>query len=203
MFQKSILMLVVGLIAFTVSIANAQNILMHELIASPSMLLPYLQVKELIKEIKLSPGQQAKIQTFITESNNILKIPITKDRKTQEDILEGKIKKLLLPKQIERLNQFYIQYEGASVLRNPRMQKLLDFSAAQTKHLARIDSEESLKVMQINNAGYNPEEKREKKEMALNMWHAKMLDVLTPNQKKKLESLKGEKFGFDFSKIDI
>lgn len=202
MLQKSIQLLIAALVTFTVSFSNAQNALTHEQLAPPSTMLPYLQVEDLKKEIKLSAEQQAKIQAFITESNDIQKLQ-SRDRKTNGDILEGKIQKLLLPVQIERLNQFYLQFRGASVLSNPRVQKLLGLTSEQTNKLMRINDEESLKVMEINNAGYNPEEKRKKKEIALDQWHAKMMDVLTPDQKKKLDALKGKKFGFDLSKIDI
>jgi hypothetical protein len=202
MFQKSCQFLIIILIPFTVSVANAQNAPMHELLASPSAMLPFLQIEDLQKEIKLSTEQKEKLQPFITESKDILKLP-GRDRKAQGDILEGKIQKLLLPAQVERLNQFYLQYAGASVLRNPRVQKLLDFTDKQTKNMTRIDDEESTKMMEINKAGDNPQEKKKKKEIVLNQWHAEMMDVLTPDQKKKLETLKGKKFGFDLSKIDI
>ena len=201
MLQKSIHILIVIAIAFTVSIANAQTTLRRELLAPPFVLLPFLQVDELQKEIKLSPEQLAKTQTSISESNNIQKLP-SKGRQMQGDILEGNVKKVLSPAQIERLNQFYLQLRGASVLSNPRVQKLLDLTAEQTQNMARINDEEGAKIMDIINAGYNPEEKRKKKVIALNQWHAKMMDVLTPDQKKKLETLKGQKFGFDISKID-
>ena len=202
MLQKSIHILIVITIAFTVSIANAQTTLRRELLAPPVVLLPFLQVDELQKEIKLSPEQKAKTQTFISESNNIQKLP-SKGRQMQGDILEGNVKKVLSSAQIERLNQFYLQLRGASVLSNPRVQKLLDLSGEQTNNLTRINNEESSKMMEINNAGYDPQERQKRKETALNQWHAKMMDVLTPDQKKQLQTLKGEKFGFDISKIDI
>jgi hypothetical protein len=202
MFQKSCQFLIIILIPFTVSVANTQNAPMHELLASPSAMLPFLQVEDLQKEIKLSTEQKEKLQPFIKESKDILKLQ-GRDRNVQGDILAGKIQILLLPVQIERLNEFYLQYAGASVLRNPRVQKLLDITAEQTKNLTRIDDGGSTQVMEINKAGDNPQEKQKKKEIVLNQWHAQMMDVLTPDQKKKLETLKGKKFGFDISKIDI
>jgi hypothetical protein len=202
MFQKSIQLLIVTLITFMVSFANAKNPLNHELLAIPSVMLPFLQIEDLQKEIKLSAEQKEKLQPFIIESKDIMKSQ-SKDIKAQGDVLEGKILKLLLPVQIERLNQFYLQFKGASVLSNPRVQKFIDFTPEQTKNMSRIYDEESLKMMDINRALNNPQERQKKKEIALKQWHAKMMDVLTPEQKKKLDTLKGNKFGFDISKIDI
>ncbi|MGD0383728.1 MAG: hypothetical protein ABSA77_09415, partial [Thermoguttaceae bacterium] len=79
MFQKSILLLIVSLITFSVSFANAQNAQVHELLVPPSTMLPFLQLEDLKKEIELGAEQQVKIQAFITEANDILKIPISRD----------------------------------------------------------------------------------------------------------------------------
>jgi hypothetical protein len=193
---------VVALAAFPASWACGQNVLTHQLLAPPSVLLPYLQVDELKREIKLSAEQQEKTRLLVTESEANLKLQF-KDRNAKEDTLAGKMQKLLLPKQIERLNQFYLQYNGGSALSNPRVQKLLGLSADQTKSVRQIDDDEGSKVMAINNARHDPEEERKKKQIALDEWRANKMDVLTSEQKKKLETLKGEKFGFDVSKIDI
>jgi hypothetical protein len=204
MFQKLVQLLIVTLITFMVSYVDAQDTLTNELLAPPGTMLPLLQIDEFQKEIKLNVEQKEKINAFVRESKDIQKLP-SKDRNAQSDILEGKIKKLLLPTQIERLNQFYLQLKGASVLPNDRVQKLLVFTAEQKNKLANIHDAESKKVFEAFRSGYNrqDQEMRKRRVNMINEWHAKMMDVLTPDQKKKLETMKGKNFAFDVSKIDI
>ena len=99
--------------------------------------------------------------------------------------MEGKLKKVLLPHQFERLKQIEvqsrIQQRGAEALTSGELAEALDLTDEQQEKLeqraAEVQQELQEKIAQLQVEARN-----------------KMLDVLTPEQRAKLNSLMGDSF---------
>lgn len=99
--------------------------------------------------------------------------------------MEGKLKKVLLPHQFDRLKQIdvqtRIQQRGAAALTTGELAEALDLTDEQQEKLERraeeVEAELQQKIAQLRVEARN-----------------KMMDVLTPEQRAKLESMMGDAF---------
>jgi Spy/CpxP family protein refolding chaperone len=114
-------------------------------------------------------------------------------RKKGEEI-DAKLARVLKPEQLDRLNQLRVQREGALALTRADVQEKLGFS-----------QEQKDKVRKAQEAGRPPagfnfqnasDEDRAKLREAREKAEADTLAVLTPEQKKKFDEMKGKPFEF-------
>lgn len=100
-----------------------------------------------------------------------------------------KAKEVLTADQSKRLREVYIQLAGAEAIRNPDVAAALKITDDQKKQLATINEEMGAKSRDI---GFG-EGSREKREELRKETDTKVLAVLTTDQKKQLEEMKGAK----------
>lgn len=108
---------------------------------------------------------------------------------------EGKIKDILLPEQWERLQEIRLQLMGVGALLQEEIQKELKISEAQVEKMTKTVEEASSEMMAEMRElfqGGNREGIREKMEDMRKGIENKVLGVLTSQQKKKFEDMKGD-----------
>jgi len=119
-----------------------------------------------------------------------------------------KLKKILLPHQIKRVEQISLQFRGTRALTDPEIAEKLKLTDAQKKKIEETmtANRESMgtRVRELFQGGGGDREKaREQFRKLREEADAKVLAVLTSDQKKQLEALKGDPFempegGFGF-----
>jgi len=112
-------------------------------------------------------------------------------------IANAKLEEVLLPPQIARLKEIALQQRGTSALTDPEVAKELKITDAQKKKLADVNQknmETMRSKMQELFQGGNREGIREKRQEMRKEADGKVLAVLTGEQKKKFEVMKGEAF---------
>jgi Spy/CpxP family protein refolding chaperone len=184
-----------------------------------NMALTLLLNEKVQKELELVDDQITKIKAVQTESQTAMRevfssIPqdasqeerMTKMRelmtKSQENT-KKKLAEILLPKQLERLQQLQIQAEGAQALSNPDVVKALDITSDQQSKMQTIRQEYMTKMRESMGANQNQtrEERTAAREKSNKELSAKLMEVLTPDQTAKLEKMKGPKSDIDFTTI--
>ena len=108
---------------------------------------------------------------------------------------EGKIKDILLPDQWERLQEIRLQLMGVGALLQEEIQKELKISEAQVEKMTKTVEEASSEMMAEMRElfqGGNREGIREKMEEMRKGIEDKVVGVLTAQQKKKFEEMKGD-----------
>jgi len=114
----------------------------------------------------------------------------------------AKLAEILLPHQIKRLNEIFIQQNGVSALQDEDIAKDLGVSEAQKAKLAEVRLANRQTVQDQMRAlfqgggggGGDREANRAKIEEIQKAADAKLLAVLTPDQQKKFEEMKGKPF---------
>ena len=108
-----------------------------------------------------------------------------------------KLDKVLLPHQMERLTEIYVQVAGASALQDPQIAKQLKITDAQRKQLATAQSEAMNKVreqMQELRQSGDREAMRAKMTELRKEADKQVLAVLSAEQQTALDKLKGDPF---------
>jgi Spy/CpxP family protein refolding chaperone len=126
-------------------------------------------------------------------------------REMQEET-QKKVEEILLPHQVERAKQIHLQsqleFAPGMALASPELVKDLGLTDDQQSKIKGIN-EEAMKAMREMWAGGRPNddedhEKRQKARQEMETKrkenNAKLMDVLTSEQKEKLEKMKGPKF---------
>jgi Spy/CpxP family protein refolding chaperone len=172
-----------------------------------------LQNEKVQKDIELDADQKEKIQKLATETREAMRAKMgdmsnlsqeerrTKMQEMRKDMeeetakTEKKIEGILLPKQLERIKQIQLQVQGVAALANPDVAKALELTADQQAKVKSIN-EESMKAMRdmFAGGGRPSAEDRDKMTKARKETETKLMDVLTADQKEKLEKMKGENF---------
>ena len=192
--------------------------------ASPLELMQNAQVK---KELNITEDQSKKIKKINdTLQQNMTKITANvnwaalKDDKKKQDELEEKIKKqiqpardevikVLKPEQIKRFKEISLQIYGFGVLSYDQFTKELGLTSEQETKLNKLRQETFQKVRanleapkDNSPASLNKAKETNKKrvEQFFKESNQQAMNVLKPEQKSKLETLKGKKFDFDSSK---
>lgn len=110
----------------------------------------------------------------------------------------AKLADVLLPNQLKRLNEIYVQQAGTNALFDEEIGKELGISDAQRSKLTatRTANQESMgaQMREIFQGGGDREANRAKIEEIRKANDAKLLAVLTPEQQTKFEQMKGKPF---------
>jgi hypothetical protein len=111
--------------------------------------------------------------------------------------LKAKLEKVLLPPQMKRLNELSVQRQGVSALSNPEVAAALKLTDMQKETLAATIEKNGQKMRELfQGAGDNREGLREKMEQLRKESNEAVLGVLSEEQKKQFEEMKGEAFEF-------
>ena len=112
--------------------------------------------------------------------------------------MKEQLEEVLFPEQLERLQEINIQLQGIAALRNADVAKELKITEAQKKELEEVQAGLMEKMREgmreLFTGGGGREGMREKIEEMRDDMEGDVLDVLTSDQKKKFEEMKGEKF---------
>lgn len=131
----------------------------------------------------LSADERQKVMAKMTEINTKLNEEFT-----------PQLAKLLSADQMVRLKQIQIQAQGATALTaNPEVAKELNLSEEQQRKLSDLQAEYARRQRDLFASG-DPQERLAKMRELSSERDAKMLAVLTDEQKQKFTALKGEPF---------
>src|SRR5262245_26717840 len=119
--------------------------------------------------------------------------------RTREE--KAKLAEILLPNQLKRLNEIFVQVNGVAALQDEEIAKELGISDAQKAKLTevRAANQEAIGAMmrelfQGGGGGGDRDANRAKIDEARKAGDAKVLAVLTADQQKKFEVMKGKAF---------
>lgn len=185
-----------------------------------SSLTGLLRVEAVQEEIELMPDQKEAVEK-INESRPQTERPegidfrdrseenrakleewMEKARKEREEFeakAREQLEEVLLPNQMERLEQIEVQLMGVRALMNDRVAKALKLTTAQKDDLQKTSDasrEEMMSKMReiFSGGGGDRDAMREKMQAAQKEAEDKLLAVLTSDQKKDFEAMKGEPF---------
>jgi Spy/CpxP family protein refolding chaperone len=166
-----------------------------------------LMADEVQKALKLTDEQKTKIKAVFEDMRKSFA-----DRGGPESFQKlrettaKKINDVLDDGQRKRLMGILIQVQGAGAVNDPAVAKELNITDEQKKKLE--EARPSFRPMREggeaggqNAARGSREEMQAKMEKAREQSNKMIMDILTPEQQKKLESLKGEKVDIDLSKL--
>jgi hypothetical protein len=121
-----------------------------------------------------------------------------KQRAERDKEANAKLADILLPHQVKRLNEIYIQQAGTAALLDDDVSKLLNVSAAQKTKITEVrqQSQESFgaAMREMFQGVGDRDANRAKMEELRKSNDAKVLAVLSADQQKKFEELKGKPF---------
>ena len=170
-----------------------------DLLLQPNVALPLLMAPKVQAELTLAPEQKQKLEAINHEFNGGQTAVDFENQKRARD----RIQAVLLPKQIERANQIWLQLEPsapAALLNHPKVQAALGFTDEQKTALIHLLEEESRRATGLFSKT-PPQDLPKLKKSLLDEMRAKKLDLLTPIQKEKYENMKGDKFEADASQV--
>jgi len=144
---------------------------------------------------KLRDLSEEERKTKFTEMNNTMRAQAEQTKKDIEEIL--------LPHQVERLKQITLQIRGLGALQDKEVQDALGITEEQKEKMKSVGESMMEKLRGMGRGGDENERKarREKMESARKEVEAKILDILTTDQKEKFEKMKGAKLDIDMSQL--
>jgi hypothetical protein len=124
-----------------------------------------------------------------------------KQRVERDREANAKLADILLPHQVKRLNEIYVQQAGTAALQDEEIAKLLGISDAQKAKLAEVSQQnrESIgaamrEMFQGGGGGGDRDANRAKMEELRKNGEAKVMALLSADQQKKFEEMKGKVF---------
>jgi len=176
-----------------------------------SLMLSLATFPEVQKELKLTPDDSKKIddaletvgqdvQAAFQDANGDfgkMQIDITKiNLKHDADYL-----KTLTPDQAARLKQLYVQFSGALVITRDDFASDLAVTDDQKAKVKQLQADEGKKIADLfQSGGGDPSSMGPAMKKLQDEFKVQLAGVLTDDQKKKLEDMKGAKF--EFQKVD-
>lgn len=168
----------------------------------------YLTNRSVQDELKLTDEQKMALRKITDERNEAVR----KARKETDpdarlagtyaafDKAEMATKKVLEPTQTRRLRQIYLQRAGTRSLTLPGIQKELKMAGKQVEEIRRIRQDAQAKSEALLDAARGDRDKllqaiKQRRELRAKA-DAKVLNVLTPEQKKKWAEIRGPKFDY-------
>ncbi|MBC8873962.1 MAG: Spy/CpxP family protein refolding chaperone [Planctomycetes bacterium] len=142
-------------------------------------------------------GQRPDFRNMSEAERDKLFAQMRERREKEAKAGNAKLEEILLPPQIKRLKEIALQQRGTSALTDPEVAKELKITDAQKKKLDEVSTanRESMGTrMRELFQGGNREGVREKMQEMRKEADGKVLGVLTAEQKKQFEGMKGEKF---------
>lgn len=106
---------------------------------------------------------------------------------------QAKLEQILLPHQLQRLKEIYIQTAGVGALQDPTIAKELGVTEEQTEKMAEVRREAFGSMRELLQGG-DRDAIREKMTEMREKINKDVLAVLTADQQAKFEKMKGEKF---------
>lgn len=169
-------------------------------------LLMLLQNEQVQKEIELVADQKEKITALNKETQdaraaaradmaNLSQEERQAKMKEAAEKTEKKVEGILNPKQLKRMEQIQLQVQGGVALSNPKVVKALALTDDQQAKIKTINDDSRKAMADMRSGGGPPsDEDRAKMQKSMKETETKLMDVLTADQKGKLEKMKGEKF---------
>ena len=179
-----------------------------------------LRADEVQKEIELLDDQKAKLKAFSDE----LRAEMEKQRDQYRDLspeermakfnearkeygakVTAKVNEILLPHQVDRVKELAVQRLGLMALGDPDVQEKLKISEDQKEKMKAVRESISNTMREMFAGMRDLDEEarrkkfgeiREKMDKIRSETEAKVLDILTSEQKGGLEKMKGKKFDF-------
>ena len=148
------------------------------------------------KELKITKEQDKKLQEAVKEMGASAQggaLPPGFDMMNPMGMLDPKLEEILDETQKHRLEELFVQSNGGYALLDKKVAAALELTDEQKSAVKEIDSERRKAVMDGMSAGASGYKGLKKK---VEECGAKMLAVLTPEQTKKLEEMKGKPFKF-------
>jgi hypothetical protein len=182
-----------------------------------------LRIEQVQKEIELVADQQAKLRELaegagggmreewgalrdLPEDQRAAKMEeLRKKAVEREAEMAKKVEAILLPHQMKRLKEIRIQLQGVAALNDAEVVKALGLTEAQQAEITKIRTEAREQGRPARPEGEQTQEERraqmqkmmEQMRTRQQEVEKKLLDVLTADQKAKLEEMKGKKFELD------
>ena len=169
-------------------------------------LLMLLQNEQVQKEIELVADQKEKVTALNKETQdaraaaradmaNLSQEERQAKMKEAAEKTEKKVEGILNPKQLKRMEQIQLQVQGGVALSNPKVVKALALTDDQQAKIKTINDDSRKAMADMRSGGGPPsDEDRAKMQKSMKETETKLMDVLTADQKGKLEKMKGEKF---------
>jgi Spy/CpxP family protein refolding chaperone len=152
-------------------------------------------IEKLSEEMRASRGERPQVdwRNMSEADREKAMAEMRKQREAEAAKANAKLGEVLLPLQIERLEQISLQMRGTAALADPKVAAKLSLTEDQKKKLEAAATA-NREAMQQAFQGGNREGMREKMEQLRKDADAKVLAVLTADQKAAFEKLKGAAF---------
>ncbi len=143
------------------------------------------------------PGQEGQARRGFSEEDRARFEKMRVDRAREE---KARLTDVLLPEQMKRLTEIYIQQSGVAALQDEDIAKELGINESQKTKLAEVERanrearDTAMREMFRREGGGDRDANRAKMEDLRKSSDAKVLAVLTSDQQKKFEALKGKAF---------
>jgi Spy/CpxP family protein refolding chaperone len=154
----------------------------------PMMTIMLLRNEKVQKDLALTDQQKEDIQKMAGELRGSGQAT-PEERRARMEKMQKDVEKILKPEQVARLKEVQIQADGAL---SPEVAKALAFSDEQKQKLDAIAKSVADKIAALDRS-----ERREKGNQIRKDAKKQALDVLTQEQRDKLEKLGGKKIELD------
>lgn len=154
---------------------------------------------EVKKELKITDAQEGKVKEAFGDSLQVDgdKIMIMMTGDTDLDTMAKNALKVLDADQTKRLNEVWIQSLDGAAIADDEVSKQLEITADQKKNVDKLIDEAGTAIMDEIHAGAGHTEDAAKKFKEIRKKAGeKIVALLTEDQKKKYETLKGKEFKF-------
>ena len=189
-----------------VSFAAAQDFYHRPSPFAGSFILSLATFTEVQKELKLTPDDSKKIDDLLGKVGEEfqgafqdsagdfgkLQVAISKiNVKSDTDYLKS-----LTPDQSKRLKQLFVQFAGAAILVRDDFAQDFDLTADQKAKITKLQSDQGKKIGDLFQSGGDPSSMGPEMKKLQDQFKLDLAEVLTADQKKKLEDMKGPAFEF-------
>jgi len=107
---------------------------------------------------------------------------------------QDRLRAILQPEQVKRLEQITLQASGISAFKNEMVIKALEITKEQQEKLSAIEASYNQKRRELRQEDVSQEERRSKTGELNKKQNEEMMQILSEDQKRKLEEIKGSEF---------
>jgi hypothetical protein len=189
------LLLTLGAIAMSQEMPPARDIMIMKRIFT-------IFRKGVKEELKITSAEDAKIKDAFGGALEVDgdKVMISLTGENDFDDMCKKALKALDEDQQKRLIEIWIQSLQGAALGDDEIAKKVDLTDDQKKGIGKLIDDAGAKILELFSPGSDPGEEGQKKSEAIRKEAGqKMVALLTDDQKKKYEALKGKEFKFEKS----
>jgi len=172
-----------------------------------SFILSLATFPEVQKEVKLTPDDSKKIEDQLGKVGEDMQTAFGDSQgdfgKLGLEIVRINVKydadflKSLTPDQAKRIKELFVQFAGAGIIVRDDFAKDLGLTDAQKTKVATLQSDETKKIGELFQSGGDPASMGPEMKKLNDAFKVLLAGVLTDDQKKKLEDMKGTKFEFE------